>query len=155
MEFYCFSTPLGMMAAEEEEGAIRRVYLPGRPIPRVASRPTPLLKGAEEQLMEYLAGERKAFDLPLAPQGTPFQQRVWRALQEIPYGQTRSYREIAQTVDSPRGFRAVGMANHRNPIPIFIPCHRVVGADGSLTGYAGGLELKRQLLGLEGICLQP
>ena len=101
--------------------------------------------------LEYLAGARRDFDLPLAPQGTPFQQRVWAVLREIPYGQTRSYRELALAAGSPRGYRAVGMANHRNPIPILIPCHRAVGADGSLTGYAGGLELKRKLLELEGV----
>ena len=154
MEFYCFDTPLGPMALEEEDGALRRVYLPGRPMPRLTSRPTPLLERGREQLLEYLAGERKRFGLPLDPAGTPFQRRVWRALEEIPYGEVRSYRELAQAVDSPRGFRAVGMANHRNPLPILIPCHRVVGADGSLTGYAGGLELKEQLLELEGVAVE-
>ena len=102
------------------------------------------------QLLDYLAGNREYFELPLSPKGTPFQKKVWNALRAIPYGQTRSYRDIALAVDCPRGFRAVGMANNRNPIPILIPCHRVVGADGSLTGYAGGLELKRALLTLEG-----
>ena len=104
---------------------------------------------AAEQLREYLRGERKMFDLPLAPEGTVFQKAVWSALQEIPYGQTRSYGEIAAQIGRPKACRAVGMANHCNPIPIFIPCHRVVGADGSLTGYAGGLECKRTLLDLE------
>lgn len=151
MEFLFFETPLGYMALGEEEGHITRLYLPNSPTPRLMPHETPLLGRAKEQLLEYLAGERKVFDLPLAPQGTPFQQKVWNALRDIPWGETRSYRDIAVAVDSPKGFRAVGMANHRNPIPIFIPCHRVVGADGSLTGYAGGLELKKALLTIEDI----
>ena len=151
MDFCLFDTPVGQMALAGEGDAISRLYLPGLPLPRLASRETPLLARGREELLEYLAGARRDFDLPLAPQGTPFQQRVWAALREIPYGQTRSYRELALATGSPRGYRAVGMANHRNPIPILIPCHRVVGADGSLTGYAGGLELKRKLLELEGV----
>lgn len=151
MDFCLFDTPVGQMALAGEGDAISRLYLPGLPLPRLASRETPLLARGREELLEYLAGARRDFDLPLAPQGTPFQQRVWAALREIPYGQTRSYRELALAAGSPRSYRAVGMANHRNPIPILIPCHRVVGADGSLTGYAGGLELKRKLLELEGV----
>ena len=151
MDFCLFDTPVGQMALAGEGDAISRLYLPGLPLPRLASRETPLLARGREELLEYLAGARRDFDLPLAPQGTPFQQRVWAALREIPYGQTRSYRELALAAGSPWGYRAVGMANHRNPIPILIPCHRVVGADGSLTGYAGGLELKRKLLELEGV----
>ncbi len=150
MDFYQFSTPLGTMALAGEGEAITHLYLPGRPTPRLVSHPTSLLLEGEGQLLEYLGGQRKVFDLPLHPQGTPFQRRVWQALEAIPWGETRTYRDIALAVDSPRGFRAVGMANHHNPIPIFIPCHRVVGADGSLTGYAGGLELKKALLSLEG-----
>lgn len=149
MELYLFPTPLGEMGLGEE-GAITALYLPGRPVPRLISRPTPLLEEGRRQLLEYLAGERQTFDLPLAPAGTPFQRGVWQALQTIPYGQTRSYGDIARQIGRPKAFRAVGMANHENPIPIFIPCHRVVGSDGSLTGYAGGLELKKALLGLEG-----
>ena len=151
MEFLLFDTPLGPMALGEEEGAIVRLYLPGQPTPRLMSRETPLLGRGRRELLEYLAGERRDFDLPLSPRGTPFQLRVWRALRDIPWGQTRTYRDIALAVDCPRGFRAVGMANHRNPIPILIPCHRVVGSGGTLTGYAGGLALKRALLKLEGL----
>ena len=110
-----------------------------------------LLDAAEAQLREYFARTRRTFDLPLAPHGTAFQQRVWMALRAIPYGETRTYGELAAAIDSPNASRAVGMANHRNPLPILIPCHRVIGADGSLTGYAGGLETKRRLLALEGI----
>ena len=151
MEFYSFETPFGMMALSEEAGAITRLYLPNTPMPRLMSHATPLLEKGRGQLLEYLDGTRREFDLPLAPRGTAFQQRVWAALTQIPWGQTRTYREIAQAVDCPKGFRAVGMANHHNPIPIMIPCHRVVGSNGTLTGYAGGLELKQALLKLEGI----
>lgn len=152
MDISLFDTCMGQMAVGALDGAIARLWLPGTsmPSPTFAS---PLLDRAQTELLEYLDGERREFDLPLAPQGTSFQRRVWEALETIPWGQTRSYREIASAVGSPKGFRAVGMANHRNPIPILIPCHRVVGTDGSLTGYAGGLELKRRLLSLEGISL--
>ncbi|MEG0565100.1 MAG: methylated-DNA--[protein]-cysteine S-methyltransferase [Hungatella sp.] len=112
-------------------------------------RDTPLLLEARKQLQEYDIGERRHFDLPLLPAGTEFQKQVWDALCSIPYGETRSYKEIAEQVGNPHGCRAVGMANHHNPIAIVIPCHRVMGADGSLTGYAGGLDRKRQLLELE------
>jgi methylated-DNA-[protein]-cysteine S-methyltransferase len=104
---------------------------------------------AVEQLAEYFAGERTGFDLDLELAGTEFQRRVWAALQTIPYGETRSYRDIAEQVGAPTGFRAVGLANGRNPIGIIVPCHRVIGATGSLTGYGGGLDRKRLLLELE------
>ena len=106
-------------------------------------------KAAADQLDAYFAGELTSFDLPLAPVGSEFQQRVWAALQEIPYGQTESYGELAERIGSPGGARAVGLSNGKNPIGIIIPCHRVVGADGSLTGYGGGLDRKKQLLDLE------
>lgn len=104
---------------------------------------------AFEELEEYFLGRRREFDLPLSPDGTEFQKKVWAALREIPYGETRSYSEIAGQVGNPKAVRAVGMANHRNPIAIMIPCHRVIGKNGSLTGYAGGLDLKERLLKLE------
>lgn len=110
---------------------------------------TPLLRRAEEQLGEYFAGQRKKFDLPLAPAGTPFQQCCWQALCAIPYGRTRSYGDQAKAVGNPKASRAVGMANNRNPLPIVIPCHRVVGSSGKLVGYAGGLGIKEALLALE------
>ena len=149
MEFLSFSTPLGDMALGEEGGAIVRLYLPNDPTPRLMPHETPLLAEGRRQLLEYLAGQRREFDLPLAPQGTPFQQRVWSLLRNIPYGQTRSYRDIACSICCPNGFRAVGMACNRNPIPILIPCHRVVGANGALTGYVGGTDLKHALLQVE------
>jgi methylated-DNA-[protein]-cysteine S-methyltransferase len=104
---------------------------------------------AARQLEEYFAGSRRRFDLPLAPQATPFQSRVLAALQAIPYGETRSYKDIAVALGDPRAVRAVGSANGNNPLPIVIPCHRVIGSDGSLTGFGGGLEAKRFLLALE------
>jgi methylated-DNA-[protein]-cysteine S-methyltransferase len=110
----------------------------------------PVLAKTRQQLEEYFAGEREDFDLPLAPSGTGFQRRVWAALQEIPYATTTSYGEIARRLElGSRGARAVGLANGSNPIPIIVPCHRVVGADGSLTGYGGGLDRKRTLLAVE------
>ena len=116
---------------------------------------TPLIKEACRQLSEYLKGERKTFDLPLNPKGTDFQKRVWRALCDIPYGETRSYKQIAEAIGNPKAVRAVGMANNRNPITIVVPCHRVIGADGKLVGYGGGLEMKEFLLRLETICPIP
>ncbi|HFE66689.1 MAG TPA: methylated-DNA--[protein]-cysteine S-methyltransferase [Chloroflexi bacterium] len=101
------------------------------------------------QLAAYFAGDLREFDLPLAPQGTPFQLAVWQALQTIPYGRTLTYSQLAQQIDNPTAVRAVGAANGRNPIPVIIPCHRVIGADGSLTGYGGGLPIKEALLLLE------
>jgi len=110
---------------------------------------TPLLKSASKQLDEYFSGERKIFNLPIVFHGTDFQVKVWKALQKIPYGETRSYGEIASMTGNPKASRAVGMANNRNPISIIVPCHRVIGYNGTLTGYAGGLELKQKLLNLE------
>ena len=109
------------------------------------------LRDARRQLDEYFAGKRTAFDLPLALRGTPFQMEVWRALLRIPFGATASYGAIAAAIGRPGASRAVGGANHRNPIPIIVPCHRVIGSDGSLTGYGGGEPTKRRLLALEGI----
>jgi methylated-DNA-[protein]-cysteine S-methyltransferase len=106
-----------------------------------------------DQLRAYFARERKEFDLPLAPRGTEFQRRVWEELSRIPYGTTVSYAELAARIGRPGAFRAVGRANGTNPIPVILPCHRVIGADGSLTGYGGGMELKRALLALEGVLL--
>ena len=114
-------------------------------------RETPLIKEAHSQLVEYLAGNRREFDLPLDPLGTDFQKRVWTTLREIPYGEVRSYKEIAEAIGNPKAVRAVGGANNRNPISIVVPCHRVIGTDGSLTGYGGGLPMKEKLLKLEGV----
>ncbi|OUN02142.1 cysteine methyltransferase [Flavonifractor sp. An92] len=151
MELLFVDTPLGQMALAEEDGALIRLYLPGEGTPRLMPHETPLLREVREQLLAYLRGELKTFELPLDPRGTPFQCAVWEELRRIPYGTTCTYGELAARIGNPRAVRAVGQANHRNPLPIFIPCHRVIGANGALTGYAGGLELKRSLLELEGI----
>jgi methylated-DNA-[protein]-cysteine S-methyltransferase len=113
-------------------------------------RTHPLLVEAERQLAEYFAGRRQRFALPLDPSGTTFQRDVWDALQTIPFGETRSYAQIAKQIGQPRAVRAVGAANGRNPLSIVVPCHRVVGSTGALTGFAGGLAVKARLLALEG-----
>jgi methylated-DNA-[protein]-cysteine S-methyltransferase len=113
-----------------------------------------ILAETERQLSEYFAGQRRTFELPLAPAGTEFQQEVWRSLREIPYGQTISYAELARRIGRPKAVRAVGAANGANPIAIIVPCHRVIGAGGRLTGYGGGLSAKRTLLELEGVSLE-
>ena len=109
----------------------------------------PILLEAERQLGEYFAGERTRFNLPLDPRGSEFQKRVWQALKRIPYGKTRSYLDLAKAIGSPKACRAVGAANGRNPLPVVVPCHRVIGANGKLTGFAGGLKIKATLLAHE------
>ncbi|GAB5453649.1 MAG: methylated-DNA--[protein]-cysteine S-methyltransferase [Halioglobus sp.] len=121
-----------------------------RVAPQQREQSTPLLADCARQLGEYFAGQRKQFELPLAPEGTEFQRDVWRALDRIPYGELRSYQDIAREIGRDRAVRAVGAANGRNPLPIVLPCHRVVGSNGKLTGFAGGLKLKARLLQLEG-----
>lgn len=114
----------------------------------------PVLEAAAGQLDEYARGKRRTFDVPLAAQGTEFQRAVWDALAAIPYGEVRSYAEIARVVGKPAAFRAVGQANHNNPVAPFVPCHRVITSDGKLGGYGGGLPLKRRMLALEGVVLE-
>ncbi len=113
---------------------------------------TALIKKAAVQLREYLDGKRKTFDVPIELNGTSFQRAVWNALTGIPYGETRSYGEIAKLIGRPKACRAVGMANNRNPVAVFVPCHRVIGANGKLVGYGGGMDIKERLLHLEGVC---
>lgn len=144
-----YETPLGKIIITENGEAITGLYFRETLPEGVYSRETPLIKRAYQELQEYLAGKRQGFDLPLSPQGTDFQQKVWKALQNIPYGAVCSYKEIARAIGNEKACRAVGGANNKNPISIIIPCHRVIGADGSLVGYGGGLELKKQLLELE------
>lgn len=133
----------------EKEGKIIQLSFGRCGMPEWRAEKTDVLIEAERQLREYFNGERKEFQLPLAPEGTAFQQKVWKALQTIPYGETRSYKEIAAQTGNEKACRAVGMANHRNPIGIMIPCHRVIGSGGKLVGYAGGLDKKKFLLELE------
>lgn len=141
-------SPVGPLTLTQEDQALTGLHFGEHP-QQGAEGPTPLLEKAARQLEEYFAGQRKEFSLPLAPKGTEFQLRVWQALLQIPYGETRSYGELAAMVGNPKACRAVGGANHRNPLSILIPCHRVVGTKGSLTGYAGGLSVKEFLLKLE------
>ena len=142
------SSPIGELTIRSDGEGICALEFGARDARRDG---TPLLMQAEAELAEYFAGRRRAFSVPLCMRGTEFQLKVWRALGEIPYGETATYAEIAGRIGNPSACRAVGMANNRNPLPIFVPCHRVIGADGSLTGYAGGLDAKRALLELEGI----
>ncbi len=145
------NTKIGNMAIIEEDDKIIAIEI-NQPIKEdIMQKDTPLLKETEEQLLEYLEGKRKVFQVPLNPKGTKFMKEVWTALQEIPYGETKTYGQIAQRIGKPKAARAVGMANHRNPIPIIIPCHRVIGSNGKLVGYALGMEKKEFLLTLEGI----
>lgn len=147
---FFYQTEIGKIGVAEENGAVTNVFFGNTVVPKEYElKETPLLLLASKELKEYLSGKRRAFSLPLNPQGTPFEQEVWRALLTIPYGETRTYGEIAKAVGRPKACRAVGRANGLNPISIFIPCHRVVGKNGTLTGYAGGLKLKEQLLQLE------
>jgi methylated-DNA-[protein]-cysteine S-methyltransferase len=155
-----FDSPVGPLLATSEEGPLHDggsltglSFLSGRR-PAVAAalparRDDRAFAALRDQLTEYFAGERRAFDLPLAPRGTEWELRVWNALLAIPYGETRSYGDVAREVCTERAARAVGLANAHNPIALVVPCHRVIGADGSLTGYGGGLERKRFLLDLE------
>lgn len=143
---------VGRLTIGEEDSSLTDLHFEkssARARGEFAIKETALLAEARRELEEYFRGERRTFDLPLAPRGTPFQLRCWSALLRIPYGETAAYRDIALAVGSPKAFRAVGMANNRNPIAIIIPCHRVVGADRSLVGFGGGLEVKEFLLGLE------
>lgn len=154
--FSYFESPIGRLLLTSDGTALTGLYMePSRKaqctdgwIEDVSVAP---LSATVRQLTEYFEGTRREFDLPLRLQGTAFQQRVWRELTEIPYGQTWSYGQLADRIDKPRASRAVGLANGRNPISILVPCHRVIGADGSLTGYGGGIERKRWLLVHEGL----
>ena len=149
--YFIYHTTIGELLVAEKEGKITDLKAISRLDPTFDGefRETPLLALTIQQLNEYLAGDRHTFDLPLAPQGTPFQRAVWQALLAIPYGETRSYGDIAHAIGNPKAARAVGMANHNNPISFIIPCHRVIGANGALVGYGGGLDLKKKLLDLE------
>ena len=148
---FTYETVLGSVTFVEEDGALLAITT-HRSYEGIEQE-TALIKEAYQQLSEYLKGERQMFDLPLNPRGTDFQKRVWQALCDIPYGETRSYKQIAEAIGHPKAVRAVGMANNRNPITIVVPCHRVIGADGKLVGYGGGLEMKEFLLRLESCSL--
>jgi methylated-DNA-[protein]-cysteine S-methyltransferase len=151
------NTPIGQLTVVANDRAVVAIHWDGEgPAGRggrgdeiAPDHAHPVLTEADRQLTEYFAGTRETFDLPLDPAGTPFQQKVWQALTRIPFGQTASYRDVAVAIGSPNACRAVGAANGRNPIPIVVPCHRVIGAAGDLTGFGGGLKTKAFLLSLE------
>jgi len=155
---YC-DTPIGRLLLTAQGGALTAIYFArhqeGLPKSEWRRDATALeraaLQATAEQLQTYFAGERTTFEVPLDLQGTPFERRVWKALLGIPFGETVSYRDIAERIGQPKACRAVGLANGRNPVPIIVPCHRVIGSNGTLTGYGGGLEIKERLLVLEGI----
>lgn len=147
MSFCVIASPVGRLRIDADNTGICGV---NRTEAALCSPEEPLLADCARQLAEYFSGARRVFDLPLHPVGTTFRMKVWSELQQISYGQTITYGELARRVGNARGARAVGGANHHNPISIIIPCHRVIGADGSLTGYGGGLDMKDALLRLEG-----
>lgn len=155
---YTIDSPIGPLTLVETDNFISAIYIQNKEKQKKRElnpelcpvKKTPLLCQASQELSEYFQGRRKNFSLPLNPFGTPFQKRCWEALLSIPYGKTCTYKDIAIAIGNEKACRAVGMANHRNPISIVIPCHRVIGSDGSLTGYGGGLPIKEYLLKLEG-----
>jgi len=154
MYWHEIESPVGPLLLAGTAQALTRVHFQGgpralRPAQEWRHEAAPFVR-VRAQLMEYFSGARRTFELPLAPAGTPFQLRLWRALCTIPYGETLSYGELARQLGLVSGARAVGLANGANPLPIVVPCHRVIGSDGSLTGFGGGLHIKRSLLALEG-----
>ncbi len=146
---YSFQTGLGLMSATSDGTNLKELYFSRERGEATQDGVPDILYETERQVLEYFSGVRQVFDLPLAPQGTPFQREVWAALQRIPYGRTATYGAVAKEIGNPKASRAVGMANNKNPIGIIIPCHRVIGADGSLVGYASGLDKKAFLLKME------
>ena len=142
-------TPIGAMLARRDERGIFELHFPPSDAPADSTEDDAAFDDVREQLGAYFAGRLRAFDLPLDLRGTPFQQDVWRALQRIPYGATTTYAALAAEIGRPSAVRAVGAANGANPLPIVVPCHRVIGSGGSLTGFGGGLPVKRYLLDLE------
>lgn len=148
---YCtyMDSPIGTLSLREENEALTELLFGHVVFPDTAEQETPLLCRTKQELTEYFAGKRREFSIPVSLHGTAFQKACWEALLEIPFGETRSYLDIAVRISSPKACRAVGMANHHNPVSIIVPCHRVVGKNGSLTGYGGGLEAKDFLLRLE------
>ena len=151
--YYTYDTILGSVTFVEENGALVVITTsPYQPKEEIYQE-TPVIKEAFAQLSEYFSGKRKTFNLPLLLKGTDFQKQVWQALLKIPFGETRSYKQIAEAIGNPKAVRAVGMANNKNPLLIVVPCHRVIGANGKLVGYAVGLDKKEYLLRLEGSLL--
>lgn len=155
MNYQFLDTSIGTLRLVSQNNMITKVEFEGRHQIKADDvlHCDSILQEAAKQLEEYFSGQREHFDLRLSPGGTEFQQQVWASLRAIPYGELRSYGDIARSIKRPKAVRAVGAANGRNPIPIIVPCHRVIGSNGALTGFAGGLEMKEQLLNLEGSLL--
>lgn len=150
MKLYHYETAIGRISVAEKSGRITDLFFEADQLPYCFElSETAILKEAFRQLESYLAGNLKEFSLPLEPQGTVFMQSVWQALGKIPYGTTASYKDVAVAVGKPNAARAVGQANNRNPLPVFIPCHRVIGTNGKLVGYSSGVDLKEKLLDIE------
>lgn len=150
-EVVYYDSPIVKLKIVEVDGWIEEVSFASSEDETAVKQPSDNLQNAMKQLKEYFDGKRTTFDLKMKLHGTDFQKKVWTYLSEIPYGETRTYKDVAEAIGSPKGFRAVGMANNKNPIAIIYPCHRVIGASGKLVGYGGGLDIKEQLLRLEGI----
>lgn len=146
---FFYDTAIGRIAIMDNGSEITEICTEEVDVKNLNVSETDLIKKASIQLREYLNGERMAFDVLFNPEGTEFQKKVWKALCDIPYGETRSYKQVAEAVGNPKASRAVGMANNRNPLMIFIPCHRVIGSNGKMVGYAGGVHIKEHLLELE------
>jgi len=150
---YCrIDTVIGRLTLVEKDGALSNIFFENQQIPTgMSEKETAVLEKAAKELDEYFKGKRKDFDIPIAPEGTKFQRKVWDALRDIPFGETRSYGQIARLMGNEKACRAVGAANGKNPLPIVIPCHRIIGKNGRLTGFAGGLDVKEKLLSIENV----
>jgi len=146
MDMYTYKTSIGNICIVESDGFITEINIDDSV---KNTKETLLIKKTIKEINEYLEGRRKTFDIPLEPQGSEYFKKVWSELEKIPYGETRSYKEVAKNIGNEKAARAVGLANHNNPIPIIIPCHRVIGKNNKLVGYALGLDLKQKLLDLE------
>jgi methylated-DNA-[protein]-cysteine S-methyltransferase/AraC family transcriptional regulator of adaptative response / DNA-3-methyladenine glycosylase II len=156
LQYDTFPSPIGALSVAADAAGVHHILFAQNRYDAISrarwqhAPDAPLVREAREQLLDYLHGGRRSFDLPLAPTGTPFQLQVWHTLAQIPFGQTWNYAQLAHAVGRPAASRAVGAANGRNPLPIVLPCHRVIGANGALTGFGGGLPTKQALLQLEG-----
>lgn len=148
LSYFVYPTPMGRITIATDGASLVRLAFGAAKLDGTCA-PTALTNEAANQVQEYLAGKRTTFDLPLDPAGSAFQKQVWEALRSIPYGETRSYQQVASMIGKPSAMRAVGGANNKNPLPLLIPCHRVIGANGDLVGYSAGLKIKRFLLDLE------
>lgn len=149
-KIFYYETEIGKIGIVQNNEKITNIYTSDKlPSEGIEVIETPLIIEAANQLKDYLSGKRKSFDFPIDPKGTEFQKKVWKELQNTPYGETLSYKDIAERIGNPKASRAIGMANNKNPILIIIPCHRIIGKNGSLVGYAAGLDMKKQLLDME------